>query len=102
MKNVSMKRAQKSKAVVTLRIHQHFVTNERLLESRAHEIIARAGMREDSEVNPEERQVDNEGDQDKADSSRNEMPGEVFLENTVILGNVGILQHISLRLNDPS
>lgn len=63
----------------TFRVHQQFVTHQRFLERRAHKAIARARVAEDLEMDPEEREVDAERDDDQADHSGQEMFREPLL-----------------------
>ena len=60
-------------------VEQQLVADQRLLECRAHERVARTGVLEHLKVHPEEREVDDEGDEDEAQRTRRKVPPEVFL-----------------------
>lgn len=62
-----------------MRLEQQFVALQRLLECRAHEMVACPRMRQDFEVNPEEREIDEEWQNNKTKNAREEVPRDMFL-----------------------
>lgn len=66
----------------TVTIHQQFIANQGFLECRRHEGIARSGTGEDGEVDPEEEEVENQRNDNKADHTGEEVLGDTFLHHT--------------------
>ena len=64
-------------------LKEQLVSGESLLEGRAHEGISRPGLSENPEVNPEEAQVDDEGPEDEATGTGEEVRVEVVLKRKV-------------------
>lgn len=67
------------RALRTFAVEQHLISSQRLLEGGAHEGVAGAGLREQRKVDVEERKVENEWQQDKADGARAEVLPEIVL-----------------------
>ena len=64
---------------ITLAVHQKLVALQTLLEGRAHERVAGSRLREDRKVDPEEGEIDNEGDKDEANGACHELAIEYIL-----------------------
>lgn len=65
----------------TLRVEKQLVTHQSLLEGSTHEGISCSRVTEDLEVNPEEGEVDDEGEEDETDDACEEVLGESFLKS---------------------
>lgn len=66
-------------AEITNTVHQHLVSNQAFLEPGAHETIAGARVGKDGEMDPEKRQVNNDGYYNQPKSTSTEVAPEVFL-----------------------
>ena len=64
-------------------IHQQLVANQGLLECGRHESVTRARVGEDGEMDPEEDEVEDEGDDDKTNHSGEEVFGDTFLRHAL-------------------
>lgn len=62
-------------------VHKQLIASQSLLELRAHESVTRTGLRENREVNVEERKIDDERNQNKADCAGGKVPPEVLLRD---------------------
>lgn len=51
-------------------VHEHFIPRKSFLESRAHERVSGTRLRQDCKVDVEEGEVDDEGNNDKANCAR--------------------------------
>ena len=60
-------------------VHQQFITNQGFLECGRHESIARTGVGEDGEVDPEKEEVEDQRNNDETSHSGEEMFGDTFL-----------------------
>lgn len=63
-----------------MRLEQELVALQGLLECRAHEMVASARMRQDFEVNPEERKIDEKRQDDETKSTCEEVLQDMFLD----------------------
>ena len=72
------------KVCLTNTIHQHLISYQTLLELGAHEGITSARVGKNGEVDPEKRQVNDEGYQDQPDHTGHEMAPKEFLERDQI------------------
>lgn len=66
---------------LTLTIHEQLIASQSLLELRAHESVTRTRLRENREVNIEERKIDDERNQNEADCAGGKMSPEVLLRD---------------------
>lgn len=86
-------------------IHQQFIANQGFLECRGHEAIARSGTGEDGEVDPEEEEIEDQRNDNKADHTGEEVFGDAFLHRTLeerlSAGNTRIRYQISCSPKDP-
>ena len=64
-------------------IHQQFIANQGLLECRRHEAISGSRVGEDGEVDPEEEEVEDQWNDNKADHTGEEVLGDTFLQYTL-------------------
>jgi hypothetical protein len=60
-------------------LQEQLISGESLLEGRAHEGISRSRLSENSEMDPEEAQVDDEGPEDETTCTGKEVRVEVIL-----------------------
>lgn len=68
---------------LTLTVNQQLVTNERFLESGAHERITGARVDQDSEVDIKEREIYDEWNDNQANRPGRKMSPEMFLGNSI-------------------
>lgn len=62
-----------------MRLEQELVALQRLLECRAHKMVARPRISQDFEVNPEEREIDEERQNNKTKNTCDEVPQDMLL-----------------------
>lgn len=60
-------------------VHQQLVSDQGFLECGRHERVTRAGVGEDSEVDPEEDEVEDKRNDNEANHSGEEVLGNAFL-----------------------
>jgi hypothetical protein len=63
-------------------VHQQLVANQGFLECGRHEPVTRTRVGEDGEVDPEEKEVENQRDKNETDHPSEEMFGDTFLRYT--------------------
>ena len=65
--------------ILTSAAHEHLITGQSFLECRTHEGITSSWLHENGKVYIEEREVDNERNKNKTNSTSNEMLPEIIL-----------------------
>ena len=60
-------------------VHQQFIADQSFLECGRHESITRTGVGEDGEVDPEEKEVEDQRNNNKTNHSGEEVFGDTFL-----------------------
>jgi hypothetical protein len=62
-----------------MRLEQELIALQRFLECRAHEMVASPRMRQDLEVNPEKREIDERRQDDETKNTGEEVFYDMFL-----------------------